>query len=72
MNRFDHVKWCKERALQYVVNGDLNGAFSVMVSGLGDHEETKNHPAIQLGMMLLMGGKLGSKDEMTKFIEGFN
>ncbi|MFY9457669.1 MAG: hypothetical protein WAP23_01945 [Candidatus Spechtbacterales bacterium] len=43
-----------------------------MCSDLGKHPETAGHLAIELGMMLLMGGHLDSKEEMRKFIEGFN
>ena len=72
MTRQEHVQWCKNRALQYVDAGDLNQGYASMIYDLGKHPETKNHPAAQLGMMLLMGGKLNTKQEMRKFIEGFN
>ena len=72
MTRQEHMDWCKTRALQYVDSGDLNGGFASMVSDLEKHPETQNHAAIQLGMMLLMGGHLGTQPKMKKFIEGFN
>jgi hypothetical protein len=43
-----------------------------MVSDLGKHEETKGHPAIELGMGLLFTGNLATSAEMRRFIEGFN
>ena len=43
-----------------------------MVSDLGKHKETENHGAIQLGVNMLMGGRLNSQEEMIKFIDGFN
>jgi hypothetical protein len=52
--------------------GDVNQAYASMASDLGKHPETANHAAIQLGMMLLMGGHLSSTMEMRKFIEGFH
>lgn len=72
MTRQEHVKWAKDRALQYVDSGDLTNAYASMVSDLGKHPETEGHPAITLGMMLMMDGSLSTKHEMRKFIEGFN
>lgn len=43
-----------------------------MTSDLGKHDGTKGHAAIELGMMLLIGGMLSAPHEMRKFIEGFN
>ena len=68
----EHVAWCKQRALEYVEKGDLNEAFASMASDLGKHPGTVNHAGIQLGLLLLVGGHLGSASEMQKFIEGFN
>lgn len=70
--RAEHLSWCKQRALQYVDAGDNAQAFSSMAYDLGKHPETENHGAIQLGMMMLMGGHLESAHEMRKFIKGFN
>ena len=72
MTRSEHLDWCKKRALEYVGMGDTNQAFASMGSDLRKHPETANHSAIQLGMMLLIGGKLDSTEAMRKFIEGFN
>jgi hypothetical protein len=72
MTRQEHLDWCKKRALEYVDRGDMKNAYASMVSDLNKHEETRNHSAIQLGMMLMMGGYLAKKEEMTKFINGFN
>jgi hypothetical protein len=72
ISRAEHLEWCKKRALEYVNRGDTSQAFASMGSDLGKHPETANHPAIQLGAMLLFGGHLNTPDEMRKFIEGFN
>jgi hypothetical protein len=70
--RAEHLKWCKQRALEYCDMGDVAQAFASMSSDLGKHPETENHAAIQLGTMLLIAGHLNSPAEMRKFIEGFN
>ncbi len=70
--REEHINWCKERALEYVDRGDLDNAWGSMVSDLGKHPETAGYAVIQLGMMLKMSGNMNTKDEVKKFIEGFN
>jgi hypothetical protein len=70
--RAEHLAWCKKQALKYVDNGDTANALASMGSDLGKHPETAKHPAIELGVMMLMAGQLNSPQEMRKFIEGFN
>lgn len=72
MNRAEHLAWCKTRALEYVDAGNLQEAFASMGSDLGKHPETANNAGIMMGMMRLMGGHLSTRDEMRKFINGFN
>lgn len=72
MDRNEHMDWCKERAYQYLETGDTTNAWSSMVSDLGKHEETAGHPAIEIGMMMLMTGQLSSVQDMRNFISGFN
>jgi len=72
MTRQEHLEWCKERALELCRKGDVLNAFQSLSSDLRKHEETKDHCAIQLGMSLLIGGYLSTKEEMIDFINGFN
>jgi hypothetical protein len=72
MTRAEHLAWCKERALAYVDTGDTTNAYASMASDLSKHPETDGHPAIQLGMMLMMSGHLGTAPKMREFINGFN
>lgn len=72
MTRQEHLDWCKKRALGYVELGDLPNAWASMASDLRKHNETKNHPAIELGSIMMFSGKLETPQEMKKFIEGFN
>ena len=72
MTRQEHLDWCKQRALEYVDRGETANAYASMASDLTKHPETENHVAIQLGMMLLIGGHLNSPAKMRKFINGFN
>ena len=68
--RADHLAWCKTRALQYLDAGDLDNAFASMISDLRKHPETRDHAALELGMALIIGGRLSTAQEMRDFIEG--
>ena len=70
--RAEHVAWSKERALELLESGDVDGALTSMMSDLGNHPETANHTGIQMGMALMMTGNLSTSEKMRKFIEGFN
>lgn len=70
--RAEHLQWCKDRALAYVQTGNLTEAFSSLASDLGKHPGTENHAAMQLGMMMLMGGRQSTPRQMEHFINGCN
>lgn len=72
MDRQEHLKWCKKRALEYCDTGDTKNAFASMVSDLGKHPETADHSGIELGVRLLVAGHLSTITKMREFIEGFN
>lgn len=70
--RSEHMKWCKERAHEYLEQGNTAAAYASMCSDLEKHPETANHSAIQMGMMLMLNGHLDTVDQMRNFIDGFN
>ncbi len=72
MTREEHLQWCKDRALEYVDQNDLNQAMASMVSDLGKHEETKGHTAKNMMVMMVASGHLSTAPKMREFIEGFN
>ena len=77
-DRSDHVAWCKERALLELTAPDrteadaVANAFASMVSDLRKHPDTEDHPANSLGMQLLIAGHLSTRDEMRRWVEGYN
>jgi hypothetical protein len=74
MTRQEHLQWCKNRALEYLNAGDNNQALASMLSDLGKHPETQG-AAVSCGPIavgLLMSGQLSTREQMKKFIEGFN
>lgn len=72
VTRSEHMKWCKERALEELDNGNVKECFMSMVSDLRKHPETDGHIAISLGMMQMMNGHLDAPNAMRDFINGFN
>ena len=72
VTRAEHLRWAKDRALEYADRGDAANAIASLGSDLNKHPETRGHAAMELMMMLAMGGHLGSPAELRKFIEGFN
>lgn len=69
--RHEHLEWCKQRALEYIDRGNTSQAYASICSDLSKHPETESHPAMSLGMSLMMGEHLNTLQEMRKFIDGF-
>lgn len=72
MTRSEHLQWCKDRALEYVDAGDIPQAFASMCSDLNKHEGTEGHSGMELGMVMLMAGRIETPAEARKFINEFN
>ncbi len=73
MNRAEHLQWCKDRALAYVDEGDLQGAFMSMCSDVLKHPDTKNHAAVnELGLQMWCASLLDTPDQMRNWINGYN
>jgi hypothetical protein len=75
ITRAEHIAWCKQRALEYLDRGDLQGAFTSMLSDLRKHPGTENHIGGILGVSLLFAIRarlIHDPAEMRKWIEGFN
>lgn len=70
--RAEHLAWCKQRALEYCEADDMAQAWASMASDMSKHDETRNHAALELGMMMLMVGQISTSQEMAQFIRGFN
>ncbi len=71
MDRQEHLNWCKQRALKYLDNNDVENAVTSMLSDLGKHDETKDigTKLAGLGMMHIMNRDARGA---RSFIEGFN
>lgn len=66
MSRTEHVNWCKQRALEFVNEGDLKNAFTSMCSDMTKHTETKQYAdtLALLGTLLMQAGKLNTQAEL--------
>lgn len=71
--RAEHLAWCKQRALEYVDQGDLTSALASFGSDMGKHEGTTGPAVATLiateGMRCVI---TGDAHAMRRFIEGFN
>ena len=70
MTREEHLSWCKERANEYLDQGDITNAIASMLSDLGKHEETKGVGS-SMAMIGLMAASSDNMDEAKRFINGF-
>lgn len=68
------LEWCKGRALEYVVAGDLQQAYASFASDLRKFDSLKSAAELheQLGFPLLLNGHLDTDEKMRRWIEGFN
>ena len=71
MTRSEHLQWCKERALEYVEQGQLADAITSFASDYGKHEECGeiNPHLMSAGIMSAMNNDSAG---VRRFIEGFN
>ena len=72
MTRQEHIKWCKQRALEYLEPGQFYSvadAVASMGSDLRKHDEVGDMSALtMLGIMEIQNGE----GAVRKWIEGFN
>lgn len=75
MTREEHMRWCKDRAMDYVNRGDLVNAVASMMSDLSKHEETATSATgalAGLGLLAAMQAQNGDRDGVVRYIKGFN
>lgn len=74
MTRAEHLRWAKDRAMDYANSGDFANAFASFTSDLTKHPELTSALELQmsLGSQMFFGGMLNSLHEMSRWIEGFN
>ena len=72
MNSTEYLKWAKQRANEYLDQGETILAWTSFCNDLNEHDELRNHIAIPMGMALVITGRLSTEKEMRKFINDFN
>jgi hypothetical protein len=72
MDRAQHLAWAKQRALQYVAQGDLADAFQSFLSDMSKHDQLENHIGLKAGATLFYHGHLNTPEAMKNHIEGYN
>lgn len=69
--REEHLQFCKDRAHEYLAEGDLPNAVTSMLSDLQRHPETRfqeENPLVMFGLMAAMNN---NREEVRRFIDGF-
>lgn len=70
MTREQHLQWCKDRANEYLAEGDLANAVTSMLSDLDKHEETRGagESMAMLGMLYITQH---DREGVKRWVEGF-
>jgi hypothetical protein len=66
--RAEHLAWCKERALEYVEDGDLINAVSSMISDMQDLGTDAVNPFLM--MIGALDAQAGDAPAVRRWIEG--
>ena len=69
MNRAEHLRWAKDRAIEYADRGETAEAIASMGSDLNKHPDTEGHGGMQLMMMMAISRQFERPGELRKFIE---
>lgn len=72
--RTNHLSYCKKIALAKLGEGrpeQITEALKTFVSGLSNHPETKNHPAIAIGKILTIDSNKPTKKELEDYLSRF-
>jgi hypothetical protein len=74
MTRAEHLQWCKDRAMEYVKEGDLLQAVTSMMSDINKHPETGDKGGVlaMLGIMAAQQAQSGDREGVVRYIQGFN
>lgn len=70
--RAEHLAWCKQRANQYVEIGEYANAVASMMSDINKHPETSIDSGGIISALGLMADMSGNRDEVQRYISGFN
>lgn len=71
MTRDEHLQWCKDRALEYVKDGDLEQAVTSMMSDLSKHSDFRG-PTYSMLLMVGMMDIPKGPEAVRRWINGFN
>ena len=68
-----NLQYCKDRALEILENnGTPLQAWTSFLSDMNKDKTLSKHPALQMGMMLSVGGHLSTPEAIRNHIEGYN
>lgn len=71
MTKNQYMRWCKERALEYLDRGDLKHALASFIGDVTAHDETRDAINPATLMLATAAAENGDSREMRRWIEGF-
>ena len=72
MTREEHLKSCKDRAMEYVKSGNLLEAVTSKMSDIRKHPEMQGGALDMLGLVAAQQAQSGDRDGVIRYIQGFN
>ena len=72
ITKAEHLDWCKQRAREFVAEGNTRTAIIGLASDLQNHPETAGHIGISMMVGSMMTGGLSDPAAVLRFIDGFN
>ncbi len=72
MDRIEHLQGCKDRAMEYVEDGDIPQGLTSFISDMRKHPETQGHSALDLMGTPMFSNMLNTYRDAKDFILGFN
>ncbi len=68
ISRDEHLRWCKERASEYLEQNNVVNAWNSFLSDMTKHDELRCHIGLGIGQQLFISGRMV---DVAKFIQDF-
>jgi hypothetical protein len=72
MTRDERLEWCKQRAREYLAQGDLTNAVASMISDMNQKYPGLPPCPLELAMIGIMTAAQADQTGVSAWVEGFN
>jgi hypothetical protein len=69
--RSAHIQNCKNEAYVYLDKNDFASAWAAFYKDMKENKLTENHPALVIGMHLVLSGHITTIEQLRKHIDGY-